>query len=110
MSDVELHDLDDCWDESTGEPLTLFEQDEPPVQAGSYVIRPGERVPEDGWTSHGGSELSVVLSGRVRLVTPDETVTVREGTFSVIPADVEHYSVNEADEPARLVYTLLGEL
>lgn len=110
MTDVELYDLDDRWDESTGEPLTLFEQDEPPAQAGSYVIQPGERVPEDGWTSHDGPELSVILSGRVRLVTPDETITVREGTFSVIPAGVEHYSVNETDEPVRLVYAVVGEL
>lgn len=110
MSDVELYDLDEHWDDSTGSPVTLFEQHDPAAQAGSYVIRPGERVPEEGWTSHEGAELSVVLSGEVRVVTPDSEVTVSDGTFSVIPAETDHYSVNDGDEPVRLVYTVLGGL
>ena len=110
MSEVELHDLDARWDESVGDPLTLFEQDDPPTQAGSYVIQPGERVPEEGWTSHDGPELSVILSGEVRLVTSATDRIVSENMLSVIPAGVDHYSVNETDEPVRLVYTVVGEL
>jgi quercetin dioxygenase-like cupin family protein len=110
MSDVDLYDLDARWDESVGDPLTLFEQNDPPAQAGSYVIQPGERVPKEGWTSHEGTELSVILSGEVRLVTPATERIVSENSFSVIPAGVDHYSINETDEPVRLVYTVVGEL
>lgn len=112
--DVLLFDLDDLWEESTGEPKALFESADPPVQSGSYVIEPGERVPETGTTSHGGPELSVILSGEIVLGLPESDGkterTVPAGTYSVIPAGVEHYSENRGDEPVELVYTVAGEL
>ncbi|WP_256301885.1 cupin domain-containing protein [Haloarchaeobius salinus] len=110
MSGVELTELADVWDDSTGSPLTLFESDDPESQTGSYVIQPGERVPEEGWTAHAGDEISVILDGSVELVTPDGEYSVEAGTLSVIPAGVEHYSVNRGDEPCRLVYTAVGGL
>lgn len=110
MSGVELTDLDDVWAESAGSPLTLFETDDPESETGSYVVQPGERVPEDGWTSHAGDELSVILDGEVTLVTRENEYTVSAGTLSVIPAGVDHYSVNETGEPVKLVYTVLGGL
>lgn len=110
MSDVELTNLDEVWDESTGSPLTLFETDDPESETGAYVIQPGERVPEEGWTSHEGNELSVILDGEIELVTPDDEYTVSAGTFSAIPAGVKHYSVNETDDPVKLVYTAVGGL
>jgi len=107
---VELTDLESVWEDSTGSPLTLFESEDPESETGSYVIQPGERVPEDGWTSHGGDEVSVVLEGEVTLVTPSGEYTVSAGTLSVIPAGVEHYSVNDTDSPTKLVYTAIGGL
>lgn len=107
---VELTDLETVWEDSTGSPLTLFEASAPDAEAGSYVIQPGERVPEDGWTSHEGDELSVLLEGEVTLVTRDAEHTVSAGTLSVIPAGVEHYSINETDSPTKLVYTAIGGL
>lgn len=111
-SDVKLYNLDDCWADSIGDPLTLFASDNPQVQAGSYVIRPGERVPETGTTSHEGPELSVILSGEVVLGLPDvnEEYVIGPGTFTIIPTDVEHYSENRTDDPVELVYTVVGDL
>jgi quercetin dioxygenase-like cupin family protein len=108
--DVELMNLDDVWGDSKDAPLTLFESTDPEAEAGSYVIQPGERVPEIGWTSHEGDELSVILEGEVTLVTPDREYTISNGTFSVIPAGVRHYSVNETEDPTKLVYTAIGGL
>jgi len=48
--------------------------------------------------------------GEVTLVTPDAKYTVSAGTLSVIPAGVEHYSVNETETPTKLVYTAVGGL
>lgn len=110
MSDVQLTHLNDVWNESTGEPLTLFETNTPQSQTGSYVIQSGERVPPEGWTSHEGDELSVILEGEIELVTPEEEYVVNAGTLSVIPAGVKHYSVNATDDPVKLVYTVLGGL
>lgn len=109
---VRVHDLEDRWTESVGDPLTLFENDDPEVQAGSYVIRPGERVPETGTTSHDGPELSVILSGEVVLALPDDgtELVAGPGTFTTIPAGVEHYSENRTNEPVELVYTVVGSL
>lgn len=109
---VQVFDLDDKWAESVGDPLTLFVSDEPPVQAGTYVIEPGERVPETGTTSHDGPELSVILSGEVVLGLPDDEQerVVGPGTFVTIPAGTEHYSENRTDDPVELVYTVAGDL
>lgn len=111
-SSAQIIDLDDAWPESTGEPLTLFASDDPPVQAGTYVIEPGERVPATGTTSHDGPELSVILTGEVVLGLPAEQheYVVEAGTFVTIPAGTEHYSENRTDVPVELVYTVVGDL
>lgn len=107
-----FHELDTLWGDSVGEPLALFESDDPRVQSGTYVIQPDERVPESGTTSHGGPEISVILSGEVILGLPgrDETYEVPSRTLVVIPEGVEHYSHNRESEPVKLVYTVIGEL
>ena len=111
---VEVYELDDLWEESVGDPRAMFESDDPQVQAGSYVIRPGERVPETGTTGHGGPELSVVLSGEVVLGLPNEDgneeYTVGHGTFVTIPTGTEHYSESRTDDSVELVYTVVGDL
>lgn len=111
--EVLLFDIDTLWEESTGKPKTLFESEGPTVQSGTYVIQPGERVPETGTTSHDGPEISVILSGEVILGLPEneETTeqTVSGGTYSVIPAGVQHYSENRSNDPVELVYTIVGE-
>lgn len=110
MDGVTITQLSEVWAESRDGPLALFEREEPPVEAGSYVIEPGERVPETGTTSHEGDELSVVLSGRLELVVDGERATVGPETMTTIPAGTPHFSENTGDEPARLVYVVLGEL
>ena len=111
---VELHDLAELWERSSGAPHTVFAQEDPQIESGTYVINPGERVPASGATSHDGPELSVILSGEAVIGRPGaggaEERTVPPGTFSLIPAGVEHYSANRGDEPVRLVYTLVGGL
>lgn len=110
MSSVTITQLSDVWAESRDAPLALFESEEPVVEAGSYVIEPGERVPETGTTSHEGDELSVILSGRLDLVAEGERTSVGPESMTVIPAGTPHYSENTGDEPACLVYVVLGEL
>ena len=110
MGRVTITQLSDVWAQSRDAPLSLFESEEPVVEAGSYVIEPGERVPEAGTTSHEGDELSVILSGRLDLVVDGERSTVGPETMTVIPGGTPHFSENTGDEPARLVYVVLGEL
>ncbi|MXV64057.1 cupin domain-containing protein [Natronorubrum sp. JWXQ-INN-674] len=110
MSDVTVHRLEERWDESRDEPFALFESDDPNAEVGSYVIEPGERVPENGTTSHAGDEISVILSGEIDLVADGERITVGPESVTVIPAGVDHYSENTTDELVRLVYAVLGDL
>lgn len=110
MSSVIIHRLTDLWRDSLREPLSLYEGDDPAAQTGSYVIEPGERVPETGTTSHDGDELSVIVSGEIDLVVDAERYTMGPETVSVIPAGTPHYSENTGTEPCRLVYTVFGEL
>lgn len=110
MSSVTVHCLTDLWQDSRGEPVSLYEGDDSTVQTGSYVIEPGERVPETGRTSHDGDELSVIVSGEINLVADGERYTIGSETLSVIPAGTAHYSENTGTEPCYLVYTVFGEL
>lgn len=109
---VEVFDLAETWAASPGEPVSLHSSDEPVLEAGAFVIEPGERVPETGAAAHDGTEFSVVFQGELRLGGPtmDREVTVVGETAVVIPAGVEHYSRNPADDPARLVYVVLDEI
>ncbi len=109
MDPVTIHDLVDLWPDSHGEPYTLIEQDDPTGQVGSYVIEPGERVPPSGTTSHEGAEISVILEGELKLVT-DEEYRLGAGSVVILQPGVEHWSENVGDEPARLIYTILGEI
>lgn len=109
---VQVYRLADCWDDSIEAPLRLWESDEPLAQAGTYVIEPDERVPQEGTTSHDGDEFSVILEGKIRLGSPilDQELIIDEGNVIVIPAGFEHYSVNRGDGRVKLVYVVLGEL
>lgn len=112
MSDVMIQNLDEVWSESEGDPLTIFEQDDPALVTGSYVMQPDERVPESGTTSHHGTEVSVILEGEVELGLPesDETRVAGPYTVTVIPSGTEHYSRNSSKKPVRLVYAVFGKL
>jgi len=46
----------------------------------------------------------------VTLVTPEAEYLVSAGTFTVIPAGTKHYSVNDTDDPVKLVYVAVGGL
>jgi oxalate decarboxylase/phosphoglucose isomerase-like protein (cupin superfamily) len=111
---VDVYQLDELWERSTGDPLTLFSGDDPPVDSGTYVIQPGERVPETGTTSHDGPEISVILEGEAVLGLPEagseREMSIGPMTITVIPAGVEHYSENPGDEPVKLAYTIAGDL
>lgn len=111
MTGVRVYDLASRWPDSAGEPLALFEGEDPPLSAGSYVVEPGERVPAEGTTSHEGTEVSVVLSGTVVLgLASGEERTVEAESMAVIPAGVDHYSENRTDRPVELVYVVVGGL
>lgn len=110
MSDVTVQRLEDVWGDSRDEPFALFRSEDPNAEVGSYVIEPGERVPESGTTSHDGDEISVILSGEIDLVAEGERTTVGPESVTVIPAGTAHYSENASDEPVRLVYAVFGNL
>ncbi len=110
MNDVTVHRLEENWNKSREAPYTLFESGDPQAKVGSFVIEPGERVPETGTTSHEGDEITVILTGEIDLVVGDERMTAGPETMMVTPAGTPHYSVNAGDEPVRLVYMILGEL
>ena len=110
MSDVRILPLADRWPDSTDAPNPVVEQDDPQGQVGTYVIEPGERVPETGMTAHEGTEISVILEGESKLVANGEEYTIGPNSLVVLEPGVEHYTVNTGSDPTRLVYTILGGL
>lgn len=108
--EITYHVLDELWEDSDDAPLELFGSQDPDVTAGTYVIRPGERVPEEGFTSHDGHELSVIMAGQLTVGTSDGEAILEPGTLVIIPSNVAHYSENRGNSPVKLVYTVLDEL
>lgn len=109
---VQVHDLVERWPASAGEPNPFPLGADAGVEAGTYVVEPGERVPPTGTTAHRGTEVSVVLSGELVLDGPSiqPELTVGPETAVVIPAGIEHHSRNPTDTSARLVYVVHGEV
>jgi len=93
------------WDNSLGIVTKLVEDSEN-LSAGIFNCKPGQRVPEEGFTVHEGTELSIVLSGEVVLGLEDGEKIVKEGEMVVIPRGILHYSKNVGLKNAKIVWVM----
>jgi quercetin dioxygenase-like cupin family protein len=98
------------WQRATGQALSLTPgEDEaaPDLAAGVFRFEPGQRVPEEGFTAHEGTEVSLVLQGEVVLGLDGEPErTVRSGELVIIPRGVPHYSYNPNAQAAQIVWVI----
>jgi len=105
--EIQVISLEEAFAEAdAGQLQTLFEL-APDVVAGVFVFRPGQRTPEEGFSAHDGTEISIVLSGEVQLVLKDgQEHHVRAGDIVMIPKGIPHYSRNNGEAEARIFWTL----
>lgn len=77
------------------------------VRFGIATIQPGERLPNDGLTSHEENEFSYIMKGTLSGESGGVPYTIKAGEASLIPAGEHHWCVNEGNEPVQLVYALV---
>ncbi|MFQ6033918.1 MAG: cupin domain-containing protein [Candidatus Bipolaricaulia bacterium] len=104
---MQAFELESLWADSWGKVLTLVSgEDCAELTAGIVAFKPGQRVPEEGFTSHKGAELSLLLSGELVIVTEDGERTIRSGELVLIERDTLHYSENRSPSEARVIWVI----
>lgn len=104
---IRIISLDEAlWQASSGMTLKLLEDSED-IVAGVFAFEPGQRVPEEGFTAHQGTEVSFVLSGEILLgQAGHQERQVKAGDLVIIPKGTLHYSRNCSRQEARILWTI----
>lgn len=104
---MQAFELKSLWPASWGKVLVLVSaEDCPELTAGIAAFKPGQRVPEEGFTSHEGVELSLLLSGELVIGTEDGERVARSGELVLIERDTLHYSENRSPTEARVIWVI----
>lgn len=77
------------------------------VVMGMADIPPGQRIPLTGTSRHDSDELSVIVEGRLTLVSGGTTASVCVGDSCCIPAGEEHWCENGGSTAVRLVWVMV---
>ncbi|MEM1520574.1 MAG: cupin domain-containing protein [Candidatus Korarchaeum sp.] len=81
------------------------------LQSGVAVIKPGERYPPQGFSSHSESdELSFMISGTLKFCTDEEELVLRPGDLLLNPKGTPHYIENIGDEEVRVLWVLAPKI
>ena len=77
------------------------------VNMGYVVFKPGQRAPLEGTTSHTGDEYGYIISGGLTCMSGGVEYSVKAGDATLIPANEEHYAINNSTEDCTLIYLLV---
>lgn len=78
------------------------------LAAGIARFSPRSRHPAQGTTAHDAHETSYVVQGRLVVGTADGEQPVAAGDLVYIPPGEEHWVANAWEEPAEVVWVLVG--
>jgi len=73
-------------------------------QAGLAVLKPGERLPQTGYSQHDSEEVSYIISGRIQVATDSEVDIAEEGDMILQKRNTPHFNVNVSDKEAVIVW------
>jgi len=87
----------------------LFQEQykESEIKFGFVKIKPGERLPLAGTTSHIENEYSFIVKGSLTGESGGKSYRISQGEASYIPAGEAHWCRNDSEEMVELVYALL---
>ncbi|MFV9511351.1 cupin domain-containing protein [Tepidibacillus sp. LV47] len=77
------------------------------VTFGIVQIPPGARIPENGYGVHDGDEYALILKGSILVESGGNEFRVSGGHATFIPANEEHLSYNDGDQPCEIVWALV---
>lgn len=91
---------------STGKNLILLSNSKE-ATAGVISLKPNQRVPEKGFSSHDAVEICLLMKGTVVLSTKHNRKIAVEGDMAYIPRSTPHFTLNEsAEEEAKIFWVL----
>ena len=107
MVDIHTWRLDEKTLKSTiGKNLVLLSNSKE-ATAGVISLKPKQRVPEKGFSSHDAVEICLLLKGTVVLNTEHNRKIAVEGDMAYIPRSTPHFTLNEsAEEEAKIFWVL----
>lgn len=74
------------------------------AQVGLAVLQPGEKIPEQGFSSHDVEEISYLFSGKIKMETGQKTEIINSGDLVYNPADKQHRTTNISQEAAVVLW------
>lgn len=72
-------------------------------------LTPGERVPAEGMSCHEEDEYAYFISGEVNTYCDGKYSVEKAGEATFIPAGMEHWCINESNEPCVLVCFMVSK-
>lgn len=78
------------------------------VSMGLIKLKPGEKIPDEGYSRHTQDEYSYVIKGDVHTILEDGTdIPATVGDAQLIEANEGHINYNNGDEEAEVVWMLV---
>ena len=100
----DVQNLKDDWAESINNALSLYDVEDN-IEVGILTLKPETRLPKEGYSVHEGShEFAYVLDGEVVFVTKDKETKIKEGKLMYNQPGTEHFTKNETDKEARILW------
>ena len=96
------------FDETTGIERLALARPSPEAELLSYFVPPGARSSHFAAHSAGTREIFHILSGSLQVHTAQEIVDLNAGDTAMLRVDMEHWFINNGQEPARVILMVLG--
>ena len=96
----------------TEEMMTVFFNEENQannrVSMGLIKLKPGQKIPDEGFSRHEQDEYSYVIKGNVHTILEDGSdIAATVGDAQLIEANEGHINYNDGDEEAEVVWMLV---
>ncbi|NIQ05910.1 MAG: cupin domain-containing protein [Candidatus Korarchaeota archaeon] len=96
---------DQTWKKAVNTALPLVSHRN--VEIGILTLSSGERLPEEGYSSHeDNEEYALILSGTVTFCTENDRYELCEGDLPYNSKGTRHYTINETNSLAKLLWIL----
>ena len=98
---------ENLWQESTTKALTLLAEGD--VKAGLLTLKPGDRLPPEGFSVHEDQdEIALIIEGELYLVTSDgQEYKLSKECLIFNPRGTLHYVINRGEVPCRIFWILV---
>jgi len=102
---VEIINTGEKWNEARNKAIPIFNNER--VEMGIFVLEPGERAPEEGFSIHQDSEeYAYILEGEVLFCTKERCYLLKEGDIMYNAPGTPHYTENRGENEAKIIWVV----